>query len=236
MKILIEYFEKNQIAWDSQMINKLDAYMNGILQWNEHINLTAIREPEDFIRKHYLDSLSCILLPEYQEAGMIADMGTGAGFPGIPLSIFSPEKKFVLMDSLQKRLNVIEQLCADIGIDNVITVHGRAEDLGRQPAHREKYDLCLSRAVANLSVLCEYCLPIVKQGGYMMAYKGRDAENELTAAEGAIRKLGGSFENMIPTPLDREGDEHKLLLIKKTGPTGSKYPRKAGTPAKEPLK
>ena len=220
MKILIEYFEKNQIAWDSQMINKLDAYMNGILQWNEHINLTAIREPEDFIRKHYLDSLSCILLPEYQEAGMIADMGTGAGFPGIPLAIFSPEKKF----------------CADIGIDNVITVHGRAEDLGRQPAHREKYDLCLSRAVANLSVLCEYCLPIVKQGGYMMAYKGRDAENELTAAEGAIRKLGGSFENMIPTPLDREGDEHKLLLIKKTGSTGSKYPRKAGTPAKEPLK
>lgn len=93
MKILIEYFEKNQIAWDSQMINKLDAYMNGILQWNEHINLTAIREPEDFIRKHYLDSLSCILLPEYQEAGMIADMGTGAGFPGIPLAIFSPEKK-----------------------------------------------------------------------------------------------------------------------------------------------
>lgn len=138
------------------------------------------------------------------------------------------------MDSLQKRLNVIEQLCADIGIDNVITVHGRAEDLGRQPAHREKYDLCLSRAVANLSVLCEYCLPIVKQGGYMMAYKGRDAENELAAAEGAIKKLGGSFENMIPTPLDREGDEHKLLLIKKQALPGRNIQEKQGHLRKNP--
>ena len=213
---------------------QFDRYYELLIEWNKVMNLTSITEFDEAVEKHFLDSLSLVRVVSLHSNWKILDLGTGAGFPGIPLAIFSPEKKFVLMDSLQKRLNVIEQLCADIGIDNVITVHGRAEDLGRQPAHREKYDLCLSRAVANLSVLCEYCLPIVKQGGYMMAYKGRDAENELAAAEGAIRKLGGSFENMIPTPLDREGDEHKLLLIKKTGPTGSKDPRKAGTPAKAP--
>lgn len=143
---------------------------------------------------------------------MIADMGTGAGFPGIPLAIFSPEKKFVLMDSLQKRLNVIDQLCADIGIDNVITVHGRGrgswKTAGSPGKIRSLPFQSRSQFVRALRILPSYC----KAGRYMMAYKGRDAENELTAAEGAIKKLGGSFENMIPTPLDREGDEHKLLL------------------------
>ena len=236
MKILIDFFEKNDIQYNDEMLNKLDAYMNGILQWNEHINLTAIKTPDDFVRKHFLDSLACICLPEYKKAELIGDMGTGAGFPGVPLAVLSPEKNFVLIDSLQKRLNVIKQLCEDIGIKNVTTVHGRAEDLGHMPQHREQYDLCLSRAVANLSVLSEFCLPLVRQGGYMIAYKGKDAQSELAQAQGAIKKLGGKTETIIPAPLDRAGDEHKLILIKKTGSSGSKYPRKAGTPAKEPLK
>ena len=233
MKILIEYFEKNQIAWDSQMINKLDAYMNGILQWNEHINLTAIREPEDFIRKHYLDSLSCILLPEYQEAGMIADMGTGAGFPGIPLAIFSPEKKFVLMDSLQKRLNVIEQLSADIGIDNVITVHGRAEEFAA--GRRECFDAAVSRAVADLRILSELCLPLVRVGGRFIAMKSTDCEGELTAAGGAVRTLGGRVERLLDYDIPGAGVRHRLVIIRKERPTPAKYPRRFAQIKKQPL-
>ena len=163
-------FEKIHITLDEAQHDKLLSYMEGILEYNRNINLTSITDPEEFVMKHYVDSAVICQLKEYQNAEKIIDMGTGGGFPGIPLAAVSPEKRFTLADSLKKRLNVIENLCGRIGIANVETVHGRAEDIGRNPAFRQQYDLCVSRAVANLSVLAEYCLPLVKTGGYFIAY------------------------------------------------------------------
>ena len=186
--------------------------------------------------KHFVDSVTCYNLPEYQDAETVLDLGTGAGFPGVPLAILSPEKEFVLVDSLNKRLKIIDELCESIGITNVKTVHGRAEDLAKNKDHREKYHICVSRAVANLSTLSEYCLPFVRMGGYMMAYKGADASKEAEEAKKAIRILGGNLHKTVDTPIDASAEEHKILLIKKVANTPSKYPRKAGSPAKEPLK
>ena len=236
MKQLINYLEKNKMPSGEEIIEKFDAYRSGILQWNEFVNLTAIRDPEEFTVKHFIDSAACFSLPEYQAAETILDLGTGAGFPGVPLAILSPEKNFVLVDSLNKRLRIIDELCQSIGIKNVKTVHGRAEDLGRETEHREKYDMCVSRAVANLSVLCEYCLPLVKPGGVMAAYKGADADKELEEAKNAMKTLGATEYRMEKTAIGQEASMHRILIIKKTGKTPSKYPRKAGTPAKEPLK
>ena len=236
MRKLIEYLEKNHISYNGKMIDRFDAYRGGILQWNQFVNLTAIRDPEEFTLKHFVDSVTCCGLPEYKEAEKIMDMGTGAGFPGVPLAILSPDKEFILADSLNKRLKIIEELCQNIGITNVRTVHGRAEDLGRDTEHREKYDICLSRAVANLSVLAEYCLPFVRVGGHMLAYKGADAESELADAERAMKLLGSVFCRTEDVFIGDEAKDHKILVIKKGGKTPSKYPRKAGTPAKEPLK
>ena len=236
MKKLIEYFEKNNIPYDDNLIVRFDAYRSGILQWNEFINLTAIRDPEEFTLKHFVDSAACVLMPEYKKADRIIDVGTGGGFPGVPLALLSPEKEFVLMDSLKKRLKIIDELCESIGIKNIKTLHGRAEDLGRSKEHREKYDFCVSRAVANFSTLSEYCLPLVRVGGYMASYKGAGGELELKEATRAIKLLGGEFERWEKTPLDKDGDEHKIALVKKVNKTASKYPRKSGTPSKEPLK
>lgn len=236
MKKLIEYFRKNNIYYTEETLQKFDAYRGGVLQWNEFVNLTAIRDPEEFTLKHFVDSAACFNLEEYQRAEKVLDLGTGGGFPGVPLAILSPDKEFVLVDSLAKRLKIIDELCEAIGIKNVTTVHGRAEDLAKTKEHREVYDLCVSRAVANLATLSEYCLPFVKVGGYMAAYKGADAEEELAKASKAIKILGGKYERAEATPLDTAGDEHKILIIRKAVKTASKYPRKAGSPAKDPLK
>ena len=236
MKKLIEYLEKKNIQFDDDIIKKFDAYRSGILQWNQFVNLTAIKDPDEFTLKHFIDSAACYSLPEYEKSEIIVDMGTGAGFPGIPLAILSPDKTFILADSLSKRLKIIDELCLSTGIGNVKTVHMRAEDMGRSKEHREKYDMCVSRAVANLSTLAEYCLPLVKNGGYMAAYKGGTGVRELDEARSAIKILGGGQQRWEDTPLDRVGDEHKILIIKKIRATGSKYPRKAPIPSKEPLK
>ena len=236
MNQLIDYFNENQIPYSDEIIRKFDAYRSGILQWNQFVNLTAIRDPQEFTVKHFIDSATCFCLPEYAQADKIVDMGTGAGFPGVPLAILSPEKEFVLVDSLNKRLKIIQELCQTIGINNVTTIHNRAEDMGRDSRHREKYDMCVSRAVANLSVLCEYCLPLVKPGGVMAAYKGADADKELKEAKHAMKTLGAAEYRMEKTAIGQEASMHRILIIKKTGKTPSKYPRKAGTPAKEPLK
>lgn len=236
MKKLIQYFEENHISYSEDMISRFDAYRSGILQWNEFVNLTAIRDPEEFTIKHFVDSVTCYKSEEYQNSERILDLGTGAGFPGVPLAILSPDKEFILVDSLNKRLKIIDELCRSIGIDNVTTVHARAEDLAKKDSCRESFDMCVSRAVASLPVLCEYCLPFVKVGGYMAAYKGADAEREAREAKGAIKILGGKICKTISPSFDQSAEEHKILMIKKIMRTPSKYPRKAGTPAKEPLK
>lgn len=236
MKKLIEYLEENHIEYTEDAIQKMEAYRGGILQWNEFINLTAIKEPGEFTVKHFVDSVVCCRENFFNEAQRVVDVGTGAGFPGVPLAILFPQKDFVLMDSLQKRLKVINNLCEEIGIRNIRTVHGRAEELAHRKEHREAYDVCVSRAVANLATLGELCLPFVKVGGTMAAYKGSEAEKEVSEAQGAMKTLGGQLSCVIDTPVGFDAQNHKLVIIKKDKPTLSKYPRKPGTPAKDPLK
>ena len=221
---------------DEVTVNKYQQYMEGVLDWNEKVNLTNITDPEEFVIKHFIDSIICIDYPEFEEAGKIIDVGTGGGFPGVPLAIAAPDKEFILMDSLNKRLKIIDELCGQIGIGNVTTVHARAEELAKNKAHREQYDLCVSRAVANMATLAEYCLPFIKIGGCLMAYKGPDAEREVEEARKALYLLGGQVEEIREGNLKEFGIDHKVVIIKKVKNTPSKYPRKAGTPAKEPLK
>lgn len=214
---------------------KLEKYMEGILSWNEKVNLTNITDPAEFRIKHNADSLMCVDFPEFQSAKNIIDVGTGGGFPGIPLAVYAPDKHFTLLDSLNKRLRIIDELAGGLDITNITLVHGRAEDVARNREHREKYDLCVSRAVSNLATLSEYCLPFIKVGGYLLAYKGPGADQEVKDAEKALKTLGGSLIDIRETTMEEYGLDHRILVIEKVRNTPKAYPRKAGTPLKEPL-
>ena len=213
----------------------LEKYTEGILTWNEKVNLTNITDPAEFRIKHNADSLMCVDFPEFQEAESVIDVGTGGGFPGIPLAVYAPDKHFTLLDSLNKRLRIIDELAGELEINNITLVHGRAEDIAKKPEHREKYDLCVSRAVSNLATLSEYCLPFIRVGGYLLAYKGPGAEEEAKDAEKALKILGGSIIDIRQTSMEEYGLDHRILVIKKVRNTPKAYPRKAGTPLKEPL-
>ncbi len=217
-----------------RQLAQYEGYRTAILEWNEKVNLTSITDPDDFEKKHFSDSVAIAGLPEIREAGRIIDVGTGGGFPGVPLAILFPDKEFVLMDSLKKRLAIVESVCGELGISNVTVVHARAEDLGRDPAHRETYDLCVSRAVANLRTLAEFCLPLVRVGGSFLAYKTETAIAEAAAAKRALAILGGKLDGVTPAPVP-DGEGHLIIRIRKETKTPPKYPRKAGTPAKNPL-
>ncbi len=233
MDRLTEHLKKIGAEDYSSAAAKLNKYMDGILEWNEKINLTSITEKEEFISKHYLDSLTIAGIKEFIDASSIIDVGTGGGFPGIPLAASFPSKSFLLADSLNKRLKVIEALTSECDIKNVSTAHGRAEILANMEDIRESFDLCVSRAVADLPVLCEFCLPFVRVGGSFIAYKGPEPENEIERAARAIKKLGGKF---IRVESFTESDfTHTLIVIKKVSKTPKAYPRKAGTPSKMPL-
>lgn len=207
-----------------------------ILEWNEKINVTAIRDSKEFMIKNIEDSLELSKLPEYAAAEEIMDMGTGGGFPGLPLAMTSPEKNFLLVDSIGKKLKVIDDVCGRLGIKNVKTLHQRAEDLNKN----KKFDLVTSRAVANLSTLSEYCLPFVKIGGYFIAFKTEDSLEEIEAAKKAIDILGGKIEKIVKyTEIDSnvspDNSGHLFVVIKKEKETPPAYPRKAGEPSKKPL-
>lgn len=215
---------------------KLYNYMEHVLRWNEHVNLTAITDREEFIGKHFVDSLLGSKLEEMRGAENIIDVGTGGGFPGVPLAILFPEKNFVLVDSLKKRLNIIAEISAEMEVGNVEVLHGRAEDIGRSQEHREHYDICVSRAVANLSVLAELCLPLVKVGGYFLPYKTSNNQEEIVESRNAIEALGGKWAGEKSFSNSKLKFERNILIIKKVSETDKKYPRKAGVPAKNPIK
>lgn len=236
METLQSAFNELNISYDDTVLKKFQQYMELILEWNEKVNLTAITEKEEFIKKHYIDSLLCYSFPEMQKSERVIDVGTGGGFPGIPLALVFPEKQFVLMDSLKKRLNIIDDLALQLDISNVVTLHGRAEDLGHSKEYREKFDICVSRAVANLATLSEYCLPFIKKGGNFLAYKGTKADEEIKEAHKAVFLLGGKITREEKVTLPGYDLEHNIIVIEKVQNTSAKYPRKAGTPSKEPLK
>ena len=234
MKHLLEAVKSLGMELSEEQIRQFDAYRAGVLEWNEKVNLTAITDPEEFEMKHFADSVMSAGNDIMKNAKKIIDVGTGGGFPGIPLAILFPEKQFTLMDSLGKRIKIIDQLAKEIGIKNVELVHARAEDLAKKKEYREQYDVCVSRAVANLATLSEYCIPFVKIGGYFAPYKTAAAEEEIAEGKKALFILGGHLESVSEFS-DAELD-HTILWIKKVKMTPVKYPRKAGTPSKEPLK
>jgi 16S rRNA (guanine527-N7)-methyltransferase len=226
------------IELKENQINQFYDYFQLLVEWNKFMNLTTITEMDEVITKHFVDSLS--LIKAVEEIGAkdyrIIDVGTGAGFPGIPLKIAFPELRITLMDSLNKRINFLNEVISRLGLDKIEAIHGRAEDLGRDPLHREQYDLCVSRAVANLSTLSEYCMPFAKVGGYFIPYKSGKIEEELGAAKHAIFLLGGSVKEVKTFLLPGTDAERSLVKIAKNNGTSKKYPRKAGLPSKEPLK
>lgn len=232
---LCSAMRKLDIPEEEKKAETLFKYMDLVLQRNREVNLTAITDREEFLKKHYVDSLAAARLDEFRNGRTVIDLGTGAGFPGVPLAVCFPEKQFLLADSLNKRIEIIREFCDELEINNVTAIHGRAEELGRQKDLREHFDICVSRAVADLSVLAEYCLPFVKVQGHFISYKGPDCNQEVSDAEFAIRKLGGEVEKIVKVGEDTDTG-HNLVLIRKIAPTQSAYPRRPGKPAKSPLR
>lgn len=232
--------EELKVADIPEKLEKLETYRSEILDWNKKVNITKIVEEDDFYRLHYIDSLMCTGSIEFTEAETVIDVGTGGGFPGIPMAIVFPEKRFTLLDSSRKRLNIIGELAEKLDINNIEIIHGRAEEVARQKKYREKFDLCVSRAVANLSTLSEYCLGFVKIGGGMIAYKGPGGYEEIENAEIAIETMGGFLdrvEDIDDISLKMEIPErHMWIYISKDTNTPSKYPRSCGKPQSNPIK
>ena len=210
-------------------------YFELLTERNKVMNLTAITEPEEVARKHFLDSLSCVKAIDMTKVKTIMDIGTGAGFPGVPLKIAFPHLEACLLDSLKKRVNFLEESFTLLGLEGIKAIHGRAEEYAKNKEYREKYDLCVSRAVSNLATLSEYCLPYVKTGGTFISYKSGTVQEEATEAEKAIKILGGQLRDITYFQLPDSEIDRSLVIIDKKKPTPGKYPRKAGTPLKEPL-
>ena len=230
--------EELEILLSDNQKEQFFCYYEMLIEWNKVMNLTAITEISDVITKHFADSLLLVkAIPNIKESPYYCiDIGTGAGFPGIPLKIAFPQLKFVLLDSLNKRVGFLNAVINELRLENITAVHGRAEDLAHNAEYRESFDLCVSRAVANMSTLSEYCLPFVKTGGLFIPYKSGKIEEEKNTAVSAINKLGGNMESIISLLLPGSDVERTFIPVKKVKATQKKYPRKAGLPSKEPLK
>lgn len=224
-----------KVSLTPDQMEAMDSYYNLLIEWNENINLTAITDPQEVAIKHMVDSLSCYQPALFTPGVSVIDVGTGAGFPGLPLKIFQSDIDLTLMDSLNKRLNFLREVIATLGLEGVNTVHARAEEAGKNKQYREHYQLAVSRAVARLNVLCELCLPFVKIGGSFVALKGAQYEQEVKEAANAIKLLGGQIEDIKPVKLPGLTDKRAVIYIKKISATPLSYPRKAGTPEKKPL-
>lgn len=227
------------ISLNPDQLAAFGRYQVLLLEWNERLNLTAIREPAQVQLRHFLDSLTCSLATGDLNGCSLIDVGAGAGFPGLPLKILYPGLRLTLADSVAKKTVFLEAVVAELGLADVAVVAERAETLGQDGAHREQYDWAIARSVAELRVLAEYLLPLCRVGGRMLAQKGEGVDEEVAAARGAIRTLGGGDPVVSPVvlpPLDGEaGRTHYLVVVEKTAPTDSRYPRKPGLPSKRPL-
>ena len=228
-----KYLLDLNIELSEDKIEKFYKYMNLLIEWNQKINLTAIVEPNEIIVKHFIDSLT---IEKYLQKGQsVIDVGTGAGFPGIPVSIVRDDCNVTLMDSLNKRINFLNEVVKECNISNVECIHSRAEELSHNKNYREKYDVVTSRAVASLNVLLEYMLPFVKVGGYAICMKGSNVEDEISKSSKALEILGGEIVEINTFNLANTDNGRNIIVVKKIKNTPVKYPRKAGTPAKEPI-
>jgi 16S rRNA (guanine527-N7)-methyltransferase len=223
------------ILLTSRQVDALTRFEHELIEWNQKFNLTAIRDVESIRRKHFLDSLSCVIAWKTQPPCRLVDVGTGAGFPGIPIKILYPNLQLTLVESVGKKAMFCQHIVSVLGLTGVEVIQARAEDIGQTPEHRETYDWALARAVANLNVLSEYLLPLVKVGGTMLAQKGESGPAEAQSAEKAMKLLGGKLKQLIPVHLTGVADDRYLVLVEKVAATPPKYPRKAGIPMKMPL-
>ena len=233
-KIMNEYASEIDIAFNDKQIEQFYKYMNLLLEWNEKINLTAITEKKDVILKHFIDSLT---ISKYiEENSTLVDIGTGAGFPGIPIKIYRPDVKVTLVDSLNKRINFLNEIISELELKDINTIHSRVEEFGKNKRYREQFDIVTARAVANLIVLSEYLLPLTKIDGKCICMKGSEIQEEFNDSKNAIRILGGQIENIYKFNLPKSDILRNIVIIKKVKNTPNKYPRKPGTPTKEPIK
>ena len=219
-----------------EQYEQFKIYMKLLQEWNEKINLTAIVEDEEIIKKHFIDSMKAFKRDEFKKANTLIDVGTGAGFPGLPIAIMNSQLNVTLLDSLNKRINFLNTVISQLGLTNVTTIHSRAEDGARNKDLREKFDIATSRAVANMSVLSEFCLPYVKVGGNFIALKGPAVDQEIKESMNAIKLLGGEFVNVCEVSIEGTELRHNLVVIKKIKECSKTYPRKAGLITKNPLK
>lgn len=224
-----------KIELSDYQIQQFIDYYDLLIEWNQVMNLTAITEYEEVIEKHFLDSLALIRVHDLRKKQSVIDVGTGAGFPGIPLKIAFPQLEVVLLDSLNKRIKFLDEIIGKLKLENIKAVHARAEDAARHEDYREGFDLCVSRAVANLSTLSEYDIPFVKQGGYFISYKSGKIEEEVQNAKKAVKLLGGNIKEVVKFSLPDSELERSFVVIEKRERTAKKYPRKAGLPSREPL-
>ena len=227
--------DKMEVHLDDHQISQFVTYYELLVEWNRFMNLTAITEFNEVCMKHFIDSISLCNAIDCNKEYSIIDVGTGAGFPGIPLKIVFPSLKITLLDSLGKRVKFLNEVIDQLGLKNIEAIHGRAEDFAKPDLLREKYDICVSRAVANLSTLSEYCLPYVKPDGFFISYKSEKIMEEINLAENAIEILGGEVYDQKEFMLPFSDIYRNLFMIKKVRNTPKKYPRKAGLPSKQPL-
>ncbi len=234
-KYLYEMAQKTEIEITDKQLEQFQIYFDYMIEMNQVMNLTAITEMKEVVLKHFIDSVSIMKYYSFKEVKNVIDVGTGAGFPGIPLAIVLPEVQFTLMDSLNKRIKFLNQVIEKCGLNNVTCIHSRAEDLGRDSIHREKYDICVSRAVANLSILLEYCIPFVKVGGKFISYKSVLAEDELSKTQSAQKELSCSLNDNISFEIPDTDYQRCFLSFQKEKKLKNKYPRQSGMPKKNPL-
>lgn len=223
------------IKQDQNQLERFHKFYQLLIEWNKVMNLTGITEYEDVVEKHFVDSLSIIKAIDLSRIHTVIDVGTGAGFPGIPLKIAFPHLRVVLLDSLNKRIKFLDEVISQLGLTEIRTIHGRAEEYARKEEYREQFDLCVSRAVANLSTLSEYCLPYIQVGGIFVPYKSGEIDDEVEQSKKAVRILGGNIKDVMKFELPGTDIHRSFVLIHKEQHTQKKYPRKAGIPAKEPL-
>lgn len=219
--------EELNLTANGTQLSQFSSYSSFLKEWNEKMNLTAIVDDDGIAVKHFLDSILPLAHLPLPLNIKVADIGTGAGFPGIPLKIMRPDFQITLVDSLQKRITFLETVCKELALDHVTCIHGRAEELGKDRAYREQFDVLFSRAVANMKVLSEYCMPFVKVGGLFVALKAEDSETELQEAKAMIGSLGGKVEQVLAVPLPQSDITRKLMVIRKVSPTPPQFPRRA---------